>query len=288
MTETTRFGTSRRENHDASGFYSRTMYDEMPKELSKKELLSFEIAETGPWTNKLYLQSSEDMCEIPDNSISLAFTSPAYNAGKDFDEDLGLDDYLKIIKNVGKEVFRVLRPGGRYVINIANLGRKPYIPMHAKYYDTHISIGFLPMGEVIWRKAKGANGSCAWGSWMSAKAPRLRDIHEYLLIFAKHSFSRPDKGDSDISKEEFMESTLSVWEIPPESAKRVGHPAPFPIPLAERVIRLFSYTGDVILDPFVGSGTTCVAAKQLNRNYVGYDIEEKYLQIAEERLKDVE
>lgn len=287
MTETTQFGTGRRENHDASGFYSRTMYDELPKELSKKELLSYEIAETGPWANKLYLQSSENMSQIPNNSISLAFTSPAYNAGKDFDEDLSLDEYLEIIANVGKEVFRVLRPGGRYVINIANLGRKPYIPMHARYYEKHMNIGFLPMGEVIWRKAKGANGSCAWGSWMSAKAPRLRDIHEYLLIFAKHSFSRPDKGDSDISKEEFMESTLSVWEIPPESAKRVGHPAPFPVPLAERVIRLFSYIGDVILDPFVGSGTTCVAAKELNRKYVGYDIEEKYLQIAEERLKEV-
>ena len=104
------------------------------------------------------------------------------------------------------------------------------------------------MGEIIWRKAQGANGNCAWGSWQSAKAPRLRDLHEYLLVFAKESFSRPDRGVSDIGRDEFMSATLSIWEIQPESAKRVGHPAPFPLELAERVIHLYSYTGDAILD----------------------------------------
>ena len=142
------------------------------------------------------------------------------------------------------------------------------------------------MGEIIWQKAKGANGSCAWGSWMSAKSPRLRDIHEYLLVFAKQDYSRPDKGESDIKGDEFMEATLSVWEIPPESAKRVGHPAPFPVALAERVIKLYSYVGDVVLDPFVGSGSTCVAAANINRLYVGYDISDEYCDIAEKRIID--
>jgi DNA modification methylase len=130
------------------------------------------------------------------------------------------------------------------------------------------------------------SGSCAWGSWQSAKAPRLRDIHEYLLVFMKESFSRPDKGQSDISKEEFMAATLSVWEIRPESAKKIGHPAPFPVELATRVIQLYSYVGDVVLDPFNGSGTTCLAALMNGRHYVGYDIEEDYCRLAEDRIAD--
>lgn len=287
MTETKNFGTGKREGHDASAFYGRSLFKEMPKEIPAKKLLEIEVPRPGEWVDKLYCATSEDMLQIPDNSIGLAFTSPAYNAGKDFDEDLGLTDYLDLIKRVGNEVYRVLRPGGRYVINIANLGRKPYIPMHANYYDVHIDLGFLPMGEIIWQKARGASGSCAWGSWMSAKAPRLRDLHEYLLVFAKQAFSRPDKGLSDIGREEFMDSTLSVWEIPPESAKKVGHPAPFPVALAERVVKLYSYIDDVVLDPFMGSGTTCIAAKKNQRHYVGYDIKPAYVELAKKRINDI-
>jgi site-specific DNA-methyltransferase (adenine-specific) len=140
------------------------------------------------------------------------------------------------------------------------------------------------MGDVIWPKARGANGSCAWGTYMKAKAPRLRDIHEYLLVFAKQDYSRPDKGESDITGDEFMKATISVWEIPPVSAKRVGHPAPFPVALAERVIKLYSYVDDVVLDPFVGSGSTCVAAAKNNRHYVGYDISDEYCDLAKKRI----
>ncbi len=287
MTETKNFGTGKREGHDASAFYGRSLFKEMPKEIPAKQLMQIEVPKPGEWADKFYCSTSEDMSQIPDNSIGLAFTSPAYNAGKDFDEDLGLADYLDIIGSVGKEVYRVLRPGGRYVINIANLGRKPYIPMHAHCYDIHIGLDFLPMGEIIWQKARGASGSCAWGSWMSAKAPRLRDLHEYLLVFAKQSFSRPDKGLSDVDKQEFMDSTLSIWEIPPESAKKVGHPAPFPVALAERVIKLYSYIDDVVLDPFMGSGTTCIAAKKNRRHYVGYDIEQDYVELARKRIEEI-
>jgi len=224
---------------------------------------------------------------IPDNSVALAFTSPPYNVGKDYDENMSLDGYLGLIQNVGREVYRVLRPGGRYVVNIANLGRKPYIPLHAYFYKAHMEVGFLPMGEIIWQKGKGASGNCAWGSWKSAKSPRLRDLHEYLLVFAKGLFSRPEKGESDISSEEFMESTLSIWQVQPESAKEIGHPAPFPIELASRVIKLYSYVNDVVLDPFVGSGTTCVAAKMLKRYYVGFDISADYCSLAEKRLASI-
>jgi site-specific DNA-methyltransferase (adenine-specific) len=197
---------------------------------------------------------------------------------------MNLNDYLALIAAVGREVYRVLQPGGRYVVNIANLGRKPYIPLHAHFYMAHMAAGFLPMGEIIWRKGKGANGNCAWGSWRSAKTPVLRDIHEYLLVFAKGGFSRPDRGESDITGDEFMAATLSVWDILPESAKRVGHPAPFPIALAARVIQLYSYVGDVVLDPFLGSGTTAVAAVQTGRRYAGFEIAPDYCTLAEQRI----
>ena len=286
-TQTSTFGTGRHESHDASAFYARSLYQQSP--------LQEEVAPTEPaladepasdWLNRIYCQSAEDMACLPENRVALAFTSPPYNVGKEYDDNLNLPDYLELIRRVGEEVYRVLLPGGRYVINVANLGRKPYIPLHAFFYDVHMQIGFLPMGEIIWQKARGANGSCAWGSWRSAKSPRLRDLHEYLLVFAKQSFSRPDRGQSDIQGDEFMAATLSTWEITPESARRVGHPAPFPVELAGRVIRLFSYVDDVILDPFLGSGTTCVAAVQNQRRYVGFEIAPEYCQLARQRVDE--
>lgn len=287
-TRTTSFGVSKRESHDSSKFYELSMMQNFKNRLmSKKHLEEIETSPVGPWANQIYLQSAEKMSQIPDNSIGLAFTSPPYNVAKEYDENLSIEAYFSLINQVGKEVYRVLKPGGRYVINIANLGRKPYIPMHAYYYQTHSNIGFLPMGEIIWQKAKGANGSCAWGSWMSAKSPRLRDLHEYLLVFSKHSYSRPDKGESTIDKEEFMAGTLSVWDIPPVSAKRIGHPAPFPLALADRVIDLFSYQNDVILDPFSGSGTTLLSAFQKERAYVGFEIEKSYVELTQKRFSEI-
>lgn len=286
-TQTSTFGTSKRESHDASEFYARNMLSSTGiSPLPKADIEAINVPSVGAWADKIYCSSSTSMDEIPDNSIALAFTSPPYNVGKDYDADIDVSEYLQLIEDVGKEVYRKLRPGGRYLINVANVGRKPYIPLHSLFWQLHLEIGYLPMGEVIWQKAKGANGSCAWGSWMSAKAPRLRDIHEYILVLAKQDYSRPDKGESDISRDEFMDATLSIWNIPPESAQRVGHPAPFPVALAARVIRLFSYKGDVVLDPFVGSGTTCVAAAQLGRHYVGYDISAEYCELAEKRIQE--
>ena len=295
-TQTSSFGTSKREGHDSSPFYSRSLFEtngstngvfHLPTPLSDNQINQIKIPELGDWVDKIYCGTSERLEEIPSNSIGLAFTSPPYNVGKDYDDDLGLDSYIELIRNVGKEVYRVLRPGGRYVINVANLGRKPYIPLNAIFFHLHMELSFLPMGEIIWQKAKGAGNSTAWGSWMSAKSPRLRDVHEYLLVFAKQSFSRPDRRTDELGPNEFLKRTISIWDIQPESAQKVGHPAPFPIELAENVIALYSYEGDVVLDPFVGSGSTCVAAIMNKRHYIGYDISPEYCEIARARIKNI-
>lgn len=289
-TQTYQFGSSKREGHDASLFYERELYRSLAvPALSRKELLEQPVTAIEEWqekVNRVYCHSSETMHEIPDNAVGLAFTSPPYNVGKEYDKDLPFEEYLALIERVGREVYRVLMPGGRYLINIANLGRNPYIPLTSYFWELHMRIGFLPMGEIIWQKGRGASGSCAWGSWLSAKSPRLRDVHEYILVLAKMSTSRPDKGISDIEKEEFLQASLSVWEIAPESARRVGHPAPFPESLAARVIRFYSYVGDVVLDPFAGSGTTLVAAANNSRYWVGYDIVREYCDLAERRVKE--
>ncbi|MFN4073592.1 MAG: DNA-methyltransferase, partial [Thermus sp.] len=286
-TSTRTFGSGNREGHDSKSFYGRALFAGKKDEQAIRKQTPKRPPEDAPYLNAIFLATSERMEHIPDETVHLAFTSPPYNVGKDYDLDLSLEEYKAFIGRVGAEVYRTLVPGGRYVINVANVGRNPYIPYTALFWQVHMEIGFIPMGEIIWVKGKGANGNCAWGSWKSAKAPRIRDIHEYLLVMAKESTKRPDKGESTITDEEFLRSTLSVWEIPPESAKRVGHPAPFPLELAERVIQLFSYRGDLVLDPFAGSGTTLVAAAKLGRKYVGYEIVEEYVRLAEKRLKSL-
>lgn len=140
-------------------------------------------------------------------------------------------------------------------------------------------------GEIIWNKGAGAGVSMAWGSWQSASSPVLRDAHEYILVFNKGLYSRNSKNkENTIKKEQFMEWTKSIWTFNPESAKKVRHPAPFPEELPYRLIQLYSFRNDIILDPFMGSGTTAVAALKSNRKYIGYEINREYIKIAEERI----
>jgi len=228
------------------------------------------------------------MEELPDNSVHLMVTSPPYNVGKEYDENLTLKEYREFLKRVWKEVYRVLVPGGRVCINIANLGRKPYIPLHCYIIEDMLEIGFLMRGEIIWNKASSASPSTAWGSWLSAANPTLRDVHEYILVFSKDTFTRknPKKRKSTITKEEFLEFTKSVWTFPAESAKKVGHPAPFPIELPYRCIQLYTFEGEVILDPFMGSGQTAIAALKAKRFYIGYEINETYVNLAKKRIKE--
>lgn len=236
--------------------------------------------------NKIITKSSENMNELIDNCISLTVTSPPYNIGKDSDEDLSDDEYWKMITKVFEEVYRVTESGGRLVVNVANLGRKPYIPFSKYFIEIILEIGFLMRGEIIWQKSKGANANFAWGSWLSPSNPVIRDIHEYCLVFSKDSMKNSAKGEPTIEKDEFMESTLSIWNITPARAKKIGHPAPFPVELPKRFINLYSFKNDLILDPFIGSGSTAIAAKLLDRDYIGYELNPEYVKIAKNRLKN--
>ena len=236
--------------------------------------------------NIIFNKSAEKMDDLIDNCVSLTVTSPPYNVGKLSDNNLSDEDYWKLMRQCFKEVYRVTESGGRLVLNVANLGRKPYIPFSNMFTDLMLDLGFLMRGEIIWQKSKGANANFAWGSWLSASNPVIRDIHEYCLVFSKEGMSKGSKGKSTIEKEEFMESTLSIWNINPARAKKIGHPAPFPVELAERFINLYSYEKDLILDPFIGSGTTALAASKLKRSYIGYEVNAEYCKLAEKRLAE--
>ncbi len=236
--------------------------------------------------DRLFCQSSERMQQLPGGCVALMVTSPPYNVGKDYDSDLSLDEYLALLHRVFAETYRVLEPGGRVAVNVANLGRKPYLPLNHHVASILSDIGYLLRGEIIWQKAKAAGGSCAWGSWQSAKNPTLRDLHEYVIVASKESYRRVRAGEDSIDKDEFLDATVSVWNIQPESAKRVGHPAPFPVALPRRLIELYTFRDDLVLDPFMGAGSTAVAAVETGRHYVGYDTEEAYLETAQARITE--
>jgi DNA modification methylase len=286
-TKTSSFGSPGRVNHDSSDFYSRKVFQDLPKEKSV-EYVENKIPDE--FLNKIFCKSSEDMSELPSNSVHLVVTSPPYNVGKEYDKDLDLNEYREFLKRVFREVKRVLVPGGRLCINIANLGRKPYLPLHAYIIQDMLDLGFLMRGEIIWNKAGGGSPSTAWGSWLSAKNPTLRDQHEYILVFSKDTFTRqnPFCRKSTISREEFLEFTKSVWTFPAVSAKEIGHPAPFPVELPYRLIQLYTFEGEVVLDPFMGSGQTAIAALKSKRFYVGYEIVPEYVELAQKRIKAFE
>jgi site-specific DNA-methyltransferase (adenine-specific) len=286
-TKTSPFGSPGRVNHDSSAFYSRKLFQDLPKEKSV-EYVENKIPDE--FLNKIFCKSSEDMSELPSNSVHLVVTSPPYNVGKEYDKDLDLNEYREFLKRVFREVKRVLVPGGRLCINIANLGRKPYLPLHAYIIQDMLDLGFLMRGEIIWNKAGGGSPSTAWGSWLSAKNPTLRDQHEYILVFSKDTFTRqnPFGRKSTISREEFLEFTKSVWTFPAVSAKEIGHPAPFPVELPYKLIQLYTFEGEVVLDPFMGSGQTAIAALKSKRFYVGYEIVPEYVELAQKRIKAFE
>ena len=282
-TATSSFGTAGRISHDASKFYASKLYDGLR---SQEVLQDGENPILPSILNRILLKSSATMDELPDRSVHLMITSPPYNVTKEYDDELTLDEYRQLLYKVFKESHRVLVSGGRACINVANLGRKPYIPLHSYIIHDMLDLGFQMRGEIIWDKGASASPSTAWGSWRSASNPTLRDVHEYILVFSKGSFQRrKEEKRNTVGKEEFLELTKSVWRFPAERAKAVGHPAPFPVELPRRLIELYTFEGDVVLDPFCGSGSTCIAAKLSRRAYVGYDIKKQYVKLAEERIR---
>jgi len=284
-TRTSSFGVPGRIGHDSSKFYRSRLYD---GQRIKRPAQYIENKVAPSILDRIFCKSSEVMDEVPDYSVHIMVTSPPYNVTKEYDENLTLDEYRELLKKVFTEVYKKLVTGGRACVNLANLGRKPYIALHSYIIQDMLEIGFLMRGEIIWNKASSASPSTAWGTWLSAANPILRDIHEYILIFSKEAFNRknlPGKV-STINKQEFLEFTKSVWTFPAESARKIGHPAPFPIELPYRLIQLYTFKDEVVLDPFCGSGSTCIAAIKAGRHYVGYDTEEEYVGLAEKRIKE--
>ncbi len=295
-TTTSNFGVGGRENHDSTPFYDRFR----PPALSSDD----RVAPPEPVAEPFVHGDARNMDRVADNSVALVVTSPPYFAGKQYEEELEREgvpssylEYLEMLTAVFAECVRTLEPGGRIAVNVANLGRKPYRSLSADVIRIlEHDLGLLLRGELIWQKSEGASGSCAWGSYRSAANPVLRDLTERVVVASKGRFDRARTvkqraadglpHESTVMTDDFLALTLDVWTIPAESARRVGHPAPFPIELPEQLIRLYTYEGDLVLDPFMGSGSALVAASRLGRRYVGYDLDERYVEIARRRVAE--
>lgn len=297
-TTTSNFGVSRRESHDASAFYERFHAPELSDDNT--------VLEPKPVLEPFNEGNAREMTNVENGSVALVVTSPPYFAGKQYEEELEREgvpssylEYLDMLRGVFEECVRKLEPGGRIAVNVANLGRKPYRSLSADVIRIlQDDLGLLLRGELIWQKGEGATGSCAWGSFRSATNPVLRDITERVVIASKGRFDRartvkerqadglPFETSSTLKTEDFMSFTLDLWDIPPESARRVGHPAPFPVELPDQLIRLYTFRDDLVLDPFMGSGSTLVAAALWDRRYVGYDLDRDYVEIARKRVEE--
>jgi len=294
-TRTQAFGTGKRESHDASDFYAR---------FASPQIGTDDTVRPCSVPDQLFCGDARAMTDVDDACVALVVTSPPYFAGKEYEQAVGEGhvpasyvEFLAMLRDVFAECRRVLEPGGRLAVNVANLGRKPYRSLSADVIRIlQDDLGLLLRGEIIWQKAKGATGSIAVGSYLSAANPVLRDVTERVVVASKGRFDRavPRKErerrglpfENSTTKEQFFESTLDVWEIRPEHARRVGHPAPFPVELPERLVHLYTYVDDVVLDPFLGSGSTAVAAVRSRRHYVGYDTDSSYLALADTRIAE--
>ena len=282
--KTSAFGTTSRIGHDARKFYAQRLYRDIEATSAGEVLTDENLPEQ---LNVIHCADSRSMQHLPDRSVHLMITSPPYNVGKEYDQDLSLKEYIELLTSVLCEVYRVLVNGGRMCVNIANVGRKPYIPLHLYLMQVAIESGFLMRGEIIWHKGASAGSSCAWGSWQSARNPTLRDVHEYVLVFSKGSYRRCTGQQDSIGRDEFLDWSKSVWRFSTVRATTYKHPAPFPLELPLRLIHFYSFEGDIVLDPFMGSGTTAEAALLLNRRYIGYEVNEEYFRTSLDRLSNL-
>jgi DNA modification methylase len=229
---------------------------------------------------EIYFKSSENMSEVESESVQLIVTSPPYNVGKEYvayDDNKELDKYLDFLDRVWRECKRALCKGGRIAVNVADTWRQPYIPLHCYISIRMLKLGFKMRGIIYWNKGASAGVSTAWGSWRSPSNPTIRDIGEYILVFSNDSFKLESKNKiPTITSSEFTEYTKSVWAFSTTKGAKDGHPAPFPEELPRRLIKFYTYLGDKVLDPFMGSGTTCKVAKAWGRRSIGYEIDRSY------------
>ncbi|TYP48146.1 DNA-methyltransferase [Thermosediminibacter litoriperuensis] len=237
--------------------------------------------------------SEQVLKELPDNCIDLILTSPPYNFGLEYDNDDDdshyWENYFRKIENIFSECIRVLKYGGRFVLNVQPLF-SDYIPTHHMFSNFFIKNKMIWKGEILWEKNNYNCKYTSWGSWMSPSSPYLKYTWEFIEIYCKGDLRKPGPKDKiDLTPEEFKSWVVAKWSIAPERRmKEYGHPAMFPEELARRVIKLFSYQGDVILDPFNGAGTTTVVAKKNKRRYIGIDISEEYCKVAQDRINSLE
>ena len=240
--------------------------------------------------NKIYCANSLTLLKkLPDNCIDIIFTSPPYNFGKDY-SDIKDDDtwnlYFKKLFAIFDECIRVLKYGGRIIINIQP-SFSDYMPTHHFISQYFIKNKMIWKGEILWEKNNYNCKVTAWGSWKSPSSPYLKYTWEFLEVFCKGSLKKDgNKECADITADEFKKWVYAKWSIAPErNMKKSGHPAMFPTELVKRVLKLFSYQGDIVLDPFNGIGTTTYVANMLDRKYIGIDLSREYCIKAKKRIK---
>lgn len=236
----------------------------------------------------------ECMPSLPKESVDMIITSPPYNVSIDYKNKVGdslsLSEYLDFTSDWVSGCYDLLKSGGRFALNIGKVFKddknNPY-NTNEHILPLILSKGFKLKCEIIWMKRppQAQCGGTAWGSWLSAKSPSIRAKYEYLWIFYKDDWTLPD-GVSDITVKEFMEYTIDLWIVKDET--KIDHPAPYPIELVNRLLKLFSYKDSLIFDPFLGSGTTALAAKQLQRHYLGCEINLNYFELAKGRLQQTQ
>ena len=270
------------------------------KENSKKRLAyeyyKKEFSKTNNELNKKFINkihcadSLELIKKFPDNCIDIVLTSPPYNFGINYEStnDVNIwEDYFNKLFNIFRECVRVLKDSGRIIINVQPMF-SDYIPTHHLISNFFLKEGLIWKGEIIWEKNNYNCKYCTWGSWKSPSSPYLKYSWEFVEIFCKNSLKKEgDKNNIDIEAEEFKKWVYGKWSIAPErNMKKYKHDAMFPEELVKRLLKLFSYKNDIVLDPFNGAGTTTKVAKQLNRKFIGIDISEEYCKTAEDRLND--